>query len=70
MTLIAEVEKALEVARLKSENRRYEQRIRGELAWTGQLQWTLLHVEPVQDPCLAVSVMYIPLPELQCGGDY
>jgi phosphoserine phosphatase RsbU/P len=68
--LVAEVEKALEVARLRAENRRYEQMIRDELAWAGELQRTLLHAEPVQDPGLSVSVTYLPLPELQCGGDY
>jgi sigma-B regulation protein RsbU (phosphoserine phosphatase) len=69
-TLTAEVEKALEVSRLKRENRRYEQLIRDELRWAGELQRTLLRAEPVRDACLAVSVTYIPLPELQCGGDY
>ncbi|MBE3064749.1 MAG: fused response regulator/phosphatase [Spirochaetes bacterium] len=69
-TLTAEVEKALEVSRLKRENRRYEQMIRDELRWAGELQRTLLHAEPVRDAGLAVSVTYIPLPELQCGGDY
>lgn len=69
-TLTAEVEKALEVSRLKRENRRYAQMIRDELRWAGELQRTLLHAETVRDPGLAVSVTYIPLPELQCGGDY
>jgi sigma-B regulation protein RsbU (phosphoserine phosphatase) len=69
-TLTAEVEKALEVSRLKRENRRYEQMIRDELRWAGELQRTLLRAEPVRDPDLAVSVTYLPLPELQCGGDY
>jgi sigma-B regulation protein RsbU (phosphoserine phosphatase) len=68
--LIAEVEKALEVARLKRENQRHEQRIRDELRWAGELQRTLLRADPVEDPGLAVSVTYLPLPELQCGGDY
>ena len=68
--LVAEVEKALQVARLRGENRRYEQMIRDELAWAGELQRTLLHAEPVQDPGLSVAASYLPLPELQCGGDY
>jgi sigma-B regulation protein RsbU (phosphoserine phosphatase) len=68
--LIAEVEKALELSRLKRENRRYEQMIRDELQWAGELQRTLLQAEPVEDPGLAVSITYVPLPELQCGGDY
>jgi phosphoserine phosphatase RsbU/P len=68
--LAAEVEKALEVARLRAENRRYAQMIRDELAWAGELQRTLLHAEPVQDPALSVAATYLPLPELQCGGDY
>lgn len=68
--LLAEVEKSLEVARLRSQNRRYERMIRDELTWAGQLQRTLLHAEPSQDPGLSISVTYLPLPELQCGGDY
>ncbi len=68
--LIGEVEKALEVARLKRENRRYEQRIRDELRWAGELQHTLLRSDPVQDSGLEVSITYLPLPELECGGDY
>ena len=39
-------------------------------AWAGELQRTLLHAEPAQDPGLSVSATYLPLPELQCGGDY
>jgi sigma-B regulation protein RsbU (phosphoserine phosphatase) len=69
-SLIAEAEKALELARLKRENRRYEQRIRDELAWAGELQRTLLRSDPVQDADLEVRITYLPLPELQCGGDY
>ena len=69
-SLIAEVEKALEMGRLRAENRRYAQMIRDELAWAGELQRTLLHPEPAQDPGLSVSTTYLPLPELQCGGDY
>jgi len=68
--LIAEVGKALELARLKRENQRYEQRIRDELRWAGELQRTLLRADPVQDPGLEVSITYLPLPELHCGGDY
>lgn len=68
--LIAEAEKALELARLKRENRLHEQRIRDELRWAGELQRTLLRADPVQDPGLEVSITYLPLPELQCGGDY
>ncbi len=68
--LVAEAEKALEVSRLRAENRRYAQMIRDELAWAGELQRTLLHAEPVRDPGLSVAATYLPLPELQCGGDY
>ena len=69
-TLTAEVEKALEVSRLKRENRRYEQMIRDELRWAGELQRTLLRAEPCGTPTSRSRVTYLPLPELQCGGDY
>ncbi|OHD21233.1 MAG: hypothetical protein A2064_10575 [Spirochaetes bacterium GWB1_66_5] len=68
--LIAEVEKGLALTRLKRENLRHEQRIRDELRWAGELQRTLLRADPVQDPGLEVAVNYLPLPELQCGGDW
>jgi sigma-B regulation protein RsbU (phosphoserine phosphatase) len=68
--LTSEAGKALEVSRLKRENRRYEQRIKDELRWAGELQRTLLNASPPTDDRLSVSVTYLPLPELQCGGDY
>jgi sigma-B regulation protein RsbU (phosphoserine phosphatase) len=68
--LLGEAEKALELARLRRENRRHEQRLREELQWAGELQRTLLRSDPVRDPALEVSITYLPLPELQCGGDY
>jgi len=70
LQLVSEVEKALEVSRLKRENRRYEQRIREELRWAGELQKAFLRTELPPSDKFAVSVTYLPLAELQCGGDY
>lgn len=69
-TLLAEAGKAVEVARLRRENRRHEQRLRGELVWAGELQHALLRPDLPPDPRFALSIEYRPLPEFQCGGDF
>jgi phosphoserine phosphatase RsbU/P len=68
--LVAEAGKALEVARLRRENRRHEERLRGELAWAGELQRAMLRPDVHDDPRIGVSIAWQPLPEFQCGGDF
>jgi sigma-B regulation protein RsbU (phosphoserine phosphatase) len=68
--LIAEADKALEIALLRRENRRHEERLRGELAWAGELQRALLRPDLPPDPRFVLSVVYLPLAEFQCGGDF
>jgi sigma-B regulation protein RsbU (phosphoserine phosphatase) len=68
--LVAEVDKAIEVARLRRQNRRHEQRLKGELAWAGELQRAMLRPDVPDDPRFVLSVAYHPLSEFQCGGDY
>ena len=68
--LVAEVDKAIEVARLRRDNRRHEQRLRGELAWAGELQRVLLAPDLPADARFDLSIDYRPLPEFQCGGDF
>jgi sigma-B regulation protein RsbU (phosphoserine phosphatase) len=68
--LVAEAGKAIEVARLRRQNRRHEQRLKGELAWAGELQRALLRPDFPDDPRLGLSIAYHPLAEFQCGGDF
>jgi sigma-B regulation protein RsbU (phosphoserine phosphatase) len=68
--LVAEADKAIEVARLRRQNRHHEQRLKGELAWAGELQRAMLRPDVPDDPRFGLSVAYHPLGEFQCGGDY
>jgi len=68
--LIAELEKALELYKLRVAKREYHDMIREELRWGGELQKTILkRVLPVSE-CIRFRVSYLPLPALNCGGDY
>ena len=68
--LRAELEKALQLYRLREKDRAHRQRIDGDLRWAAELQQALF-VAPLPSSAHATfSSCYLPLPEFGCGGDY
>jgi phosphoserine phosphatase RsbU/P len=68
--LVAEVDKAMGVVRLREQNREFVRTISNELQWAGDLQERLLEIDYPQSDRLSFSVSYQPLSVLHCGGDY
>ncbi len=68
--LIAEIEKALELYSLRVSKKEFLDMIREELQWGGELQKTILRRVLPDSPYIRFSVTYMPLPALNCGGDY
>ncbi len=68
--LITEIEKALEVYRIRNENKKYMQMIKEQLLWAGELQKNLLKIELPHSEKVVFSVTYRPLPQINRGGDY
>ena len=68
--LVAVVEKAMSVVRLKEQNKEFLQTISNELQWAGELQKRRLKIDHPQSDKISFSVSYHPHPGLHCGGDY
>lgn len=68
--LLAEIDKAYETAKLKSEHDKLVKRIQEELKWAGEMQKALLRPVLPQSNSVEYRVSYRPVPQLYCGGDY
>ncbi len=68
--LRAEIEKALEVYRIRRENVEHERRMDTELRWAGEMQRFFLKVRVPTPRGLRIDLDYRPLASLYCGGDY
>lgn len=68
--LILEVEKGLDLYRLRSENKLFTARLNEGLKWGGELQKKVLKKTSPDDSKLDFSVTYYPVPDYCCGGDY
>ncbi len=68
--LVRELDKALSVHALRTENRRYLAMIHEELRLAGELQRSVLGLTPPRSEKADFAVSYLPLPGLECGGDY
>ncbi len=68
--LIAEVNKAYDLYKIKRDRRKYIEMLDEELKWGGELQKTLLMREFPKPDKVEFFVEYQPLPKLYCGGDY
>ncbi|MFP4152101.1 MAG: PP2C family protein-serine/threonine phosphatase [Alkalispirochaeta sp.] len=69
-TLIADLNRALEYARVQREREHYMRSLEFELQWAGELQQKMLEVEFPRRTGVEIDVVYRPLPWLSCGGDY
>ena len=68
--LRAEIEKALEVYRIRKENADNQRRLDMELRWAGEMQRFFLTIKIPAPQGLRIDLDYRPLPSLYCGGDY
>ncbi len=68
--LRAEIEKALEVYRIRKENADHQKRMDMELRWAGEMQRFFLKIKIPAPQGLRIDLDYRPLPSLYCGGDY
>jgi sigma-B regulation protein RsbU (phosphoserine phosphatase) len=65
-----ELTKAVELYDLRESKKKYISIIEEELKWGGELQKALLDRGIPDSDKLTFSVLYEPLPDLNCGGDY
>ena len=68
--LTQEIRKALEVYRLRQENRRNAERLNDALMWGGEIQRKLLSRPMPDNERIKVHVNYTPMAQYACGGDY
>lgn len=68
--LKAELEKALDMRRLREQNAAYAKRLDEELRWAGQFQRNFLKPTSPDPKGLEVRVTWNPVEGLYCGGDY
>jgi phosphoserine phosphatase RsbU/P len=68
--LRAEIEKALFVYAIRSENEHYLSTLQEELYWAGELQRRLLKIEVPESALVTFLLENEPVPNLYCGGDY
>ena len=68
--LRAEIEKALEVYRIRKENADNQRRLDMELRWAGEMQRFFLTIKIPAPQGVRIDLDYRPLPSLYCGGDY
>jgi len=67
---VNEIEKVLALYKLKEENKQYNQRISNELKWASELQKKLLHVHLPSNDKIRFDLIYQPVKEMGCGGDF
>jgi sigma-B regulation protein RsbU (phosphoserine phosphatase) len=68
--LEAEIEDALEVRRIRRENREYLEKINQQLELAADFQKNLLETRIPQIDSARVSLSYLPHPSMKIGGDY
>jgi phosphoserine phosphatase RsbU/P len=68
--LRAELDRALDLFRLRERDRAHGQRIEEELRWAAELQHALFADRLPPADGVLLSACYRPLPEFGCGGDY
>ncbi len=67
---INEIDKVFTLFLLKEENKEYTNRINKELKWAAELQKKLLHVKLPENDSINIDILYQPVVELGCGGDF
>jgi sigma-B regulation protein RsbU (phosphoserine phosphatase) len=68
--LISEIESALEIRRIKEQNKIYVERLNKQLEIAGDFQKKLLETEIPEIINASIDLTYIPLPRMKIGGDY
>jgi sigma-B regulation protein RsbU (phosphoserine phosphatase) len=68
--LISELENALEIRRIKEQNKVYVARLNKQLEIAGDFQQKLLETEIPDIENARIDLTYIPLPRMKIGGDY
>lgn len=67
---INEVNKVYQLYKLRKENEEHDKRIKKELKWASELQKKLLTVHCPDNDKITFDVIYQPVEELGCGGDF
>jgi sigma-B regulation protein RsbU (phosphoserine phosphatase) len=65
-----EIDKAAETVALRTENRRLEQELEGQLRLAGEFQQALLATDTHVSDRLDIDILYRPIERTRCGGDY
>jgi len=68
--LCRELDRALDLFRLRERDRTHRQRLEEELRWAAELQRALFAGRLPSTEAVTLSACYRPLPEFGCGGDY
>lgn len=67
---INEVDKVFQLYKLRKENEEHSKRIKNELKWASELQKKLLAVDCPDNDKIFFDVIYEPVKEMGCGGDF
>jgi len=65
-----ELDRALDLFRLRERDRTHQQRVEEELRWAAELQRALFAGRLPTVASVSLSACYRPMPEFGCGGDY
>ncbi|HTX72904.1 MAG TPA: response regulator, partial [Rectinemataceae bacterium] len=68
--LRAELEKAIELQRIREQNAAYAKTLEEELRFAGEMQRAILRPTPLRSEGVEFRSSYRPVPGLFCGGDY